>query len=137
MITIKCPNGHENVFDQPYAYHAGFSDRWVMYNDAGDLTLVWDTYDRSFSEFMKRLPDGFNTKPWSVVAAHIEAALEPAPHGGCWRFSNPPRCLTCGEPIEPVPGNPIYFVVYPGSVYLAKEGTGGCFTDVLRQRQAT
>lgn len=131
MITVRCPNGHENAFDQPWAYHAGFSDAWVMYNDAGDLTLYWSTYDPTFMEFVDRLPDGWNTRPWSLVREHVEAALKPAPRGGRWRFSNPPRCLTCGEPIEPVAGKLIYFVVYSGSLNPLPRDGGRRFADVL------
>ena len=37
--------GKENLFDQPYYYHAGFADQGFLYNDAGTLTLVWSVSD--------------------------------------------------------------------------------------------
>ena len=135
MITVVCPNGHANDFDQPWPYHAGFSDVCFLYNDDGDLTLWWDMYDETFSDYLGRLPESERNLALPKARAHIEAGLGPAPHGGKWRFSNPPRCLTCHAPIEPVPGSPIYFVVYPGSINLSAIDRKGCFADALAEEK--
>jgi hypothetical protein len=130
LITILCGNGHENVFDQPHPYHAGPSDIWHAYNDDGDLTIFWSSYDPALQVLINQLPDGWSTRPWSVVLDHVEAALPPAPHGGRWRFDNSARCRTCGDPIEAVPGKPIYVLVYPGSIDLTGE-SGPTLGDIL------
>jgi len=130
MIVKRCANGHENVFDQPWAYHAGFSDVGFLYNDAGDLTLVWSVYDLAYQALVGHLPSGPDGN--SARHALVDASLRPAPHGGRWRHGNPPRCLTCQEPIQIAPGQPIYFVVYPGSVDVQDFRNGAGFASVLR-----
>src|SRR5688572_30028089 len=97
-LTVKCKGcGRDNVFDQPYAYHAGFSDQGFLYDDAGTLTLVWSMFDPVFEEmFPERVP-------WTLVESdrrRFEERLRPAPSGGRWRFINPARCLHCAEPIS-------------------------------------
>jgi len=37
--------GFDNSFDQPYPFHAGFSNAGFLYNEAGNLTLVWSSFD--------------------------------------------------------------------------------------------
>ena len=95
---IKCGScGHANIFNQPYPYHAGFSDQGFLYNDAGHLTLTWSCYDPAF----ERIVGGKN--PWTLTLAEqqkVEDALLPAPSGGRWRFSNPARCLNCSSEIS-------------------------------------
>ncbi|SDS52262.1 hypothetical protein [Opitutus sp. GAS368] len=49
----------ETVFDQPYAYHAGFSDQGFLYDDAGSLTLVFGAYDPKFASVFGHL------MPWA------------------------------------------------------------------------
>jgi hypothetical protein len=39
-----------------------------------------------------------------------------APNGGCWRFSNPARCMHCTGPIAGSILNQINYVVYPDSI---------------------
>src|SRR6185295_8528842 len=61
---IKCGScGHANIFNQPYPYHAGFSDQGFLYNDAGHLTLSWSCYDPAF----ERIVGGKN--PWTLTLA--------------------------------------------------------------------
>jgi hypothetical protein len=58
---IKCAAcAHANIFNQPYPYHAGFSDQGFLYDDAGHLTLVWSCYDPAFKALLG------STCPWSL-----------------------------------------------------------------------
>ena len=111
---IKCAScGHANIFNQPYPYHAGFSDQGFLYNDAGHLTLTWSCYDPAFG----RIVGGKN--PWTLTLAEeqkLEDALLPAPSGGRWRFSNPARCLNCSSEISGPITRSIYYLLYDGSV---------------------
>src|ERR1022692_4482532 len=96
-LVVSCGGcGHENVFNQPYAYHAGFSDQGFLYDDSGHLTLVWSCFDPAFEALVGP------QNPWALGRddrRRLEEALLPAPSGGRWRFSNPPRCLRCSESI--------------------------------------
>jgi len=113
-LTVECNRcKKENVFEQPYAYHAGFENQGFLYNEAGNLTLVWSTYDPAFSEL---LPAG---SPWDFDAPmqkKIEDALPVSSKGDHWRFTNSPRCQHCGEIIGKPIGRSIYCFIYPGSV---------------------
>jgi len=44
--------GYENGFVQPYPYHAGFGNQGFLYNDAGNMTLVWSIYDRDYADLV-------------------------------------------------------------------------------------
>ena len=96
--VIKCSScSHANIFNQPYPYHAGFSDQGFLYNDAGNLTLTWSCYDPAFVMVAGK------KSPWALSLTEqkkIEDALLPAPSGGRWRFGNPARCLVCSSPIS-------------------------------------
>ena len=102
-----------NVFKQPYQYHAGFGNQGFLYNDAGTLTLVWSSYDAAYDAIVG------HRHPWALTTElqhKLEARLLPAPTGGSWRFSNPPRCRFCGHAIgEPI-GTNIYYLFYDGSI---------------------
>ena len=112
--VIKCSScGRANIFNQPYPYHAGFSDQGFLYNDAGNLTLTWSCFDPAFEALAGK------KSPWALSLADqqkIEDALLPAPLGGCWRFSNPARCLACGSPISDPNDRCIYYLLYDGSI---------------------
>ncbi len=114
MITISCSScGHKNGFDQPYPFHAGFADQGFLYNDAGNLTLIWSCYDPAYEAVV----GGGN--PWSLIAEQqslLESALCEAPSGGRWRFANPARCMKCTNPISGPITETIYYLRYPGSV---------------------
>ncbi len=114
MTTIDCPScGHSNEFAQPYPFHAGFSDQGFLYNDAGDLTLVWSAFDRDYVAIV-----GSNN-PWALAEdqqQRMEHALRDAPSGGKWRFVNPARCGKCGVPISGPMSQTVYYLVYPNSV---------------------
>jgi hypothetical protein len=114
--------GKDNVFDQPYRYHAGFSDQGFLYNESGDLTFVWASYD----PLMRRLFPG--KQPWVFDADEqrtFEEFLKPAPSGGRWKFINPARCVHCAEPISPPMMQDIYYVFYPGSISADSQKSGG------------
>ncbi len=114
MVTITCSScGHKNGFEQPYPFHAGFGDQGFLYNDAGNLTLIWSCYDPAYEAVVG------NDNPWSLTAEQrdlLESALCEAPSGGRWRFANPARCINCASPISSPITETIYYLRYPGSV---------------------
>ena len=122
-ITVHCASCcKDTVFDQPYPIHAGFSNQGFLYNDAGDLTFLWDSYD----PLMQRLFPGKH--PWTFGESEqqaFEQLLKPAPIGGRWRFANPARCPNCREPISPPMLKHIYYLRYPGSIDADDEKGGG------------
>lgn len=115
-LTVVCPAcGHVHFFNQPYAYHAGFGDQGFLYNDDGDLTLVWSAYDPTYESIAGP------SNPWVMTSEKkkkLEEWLPPAPRGGRWRFDNPARCATCKKQIAAPIGSNIYYLVYDGSVVL-------------------
>jgi hypothetical protein len=114
MIITCRACGTANEFEQPYAYHAGFANQGFLYNDDGDLTLVWSSFDPAYEAVVGP------HHPWALTDAQretFEKQLSPAPRGGRWRFANPPRCTRCRESIgSPIRGSNIYYLVYPGSI---------------------
>jgi hypothetical protein len=98
MVTIDCSScGNKNDFDQPYPFHAGFANQGFLYNDAGNLTLVWSSFDPAYEAIVgKRHPWGLSNEQRSL----LESALREAPFGGRWRFTNPARCKKCGQPVK-------------------------------------
>jgi|ERR1041384_3969112 hypothetical protein len=115
MIVIKCKScGQENRFEQPYAIHAGFSDEGFLYNDLGNQTLVWSSFDPAYEAIVGR------KHPWTLTPeeqAAFERALRPAPAGGNWRFANPARCSQCGDAISDPITRTIYYLFYPDSIH--------------------
>jgi uncharacterized protein YbjT (DUF2867 family) len=110
-----------------YPYHAGFGNEGFLYGDARLRTLVWSTFDPVYEALIGRV------RPWALgpdARAIIEAALQPAPGGGHWRFRNPPRSVACGEPIGPSIADGIYYLIDPESVIL--EPPERRFAQVLR-----
>jgi len=89
--------GKDNLFEQPYHYHAGFTDQGFLYNDAGTLTFVWSVCDPVIDKL-------FPGKPTWALNLHnrwrFEKMLLPAPDGGHWRFGNPARCIYCAKSIS-------------------------------------
>jgi hypothetical protein len=114
MVTITCAScGHPNHFEQPYPFHAGFGNQGFLYNDAGNLTLVWSSFDPAYEAIVGKL------HPWSLTMeqrALLEGALRDAPTGGRWRFVNPARCLKCANAISGPITETIYYLRFPGSV---------------------
>jgi hypothetical protein len=117
-FLVRCKHcGKDNIFDQPYPYHAGFTDQGFLYNDTGTLTLVWSMLDPV-------LIDLFSQKTlWTLNSSdrrQFEKRLHPAPIGGCWRFKNPARCAYCAKPISKPMLRSIHYLVYPGSILTDK-----------------
>ncbi len=114
MITVTCPScGHEIDFEQPHPIHAGFSNQGFLYNDAGDLTLVWSSFDPAYEMIVGKC------HPWGLTSeqqSSFEGALSEAPSGGRWRFINPARCQKCASPISGPISQTIYYLRYPGSI---------------------
>ena len=114
MVDVKCAScGLVNIFDQPYPYHAGFGDQGFLYNDEGNLTLIWSAFDPAFVAIVG------NWNPWVLTReqqTQFEDALLPAPSGGRWRFKNPARCKYCNAPISDPMNSSIYYVVFEGTV---------------------
>jgi hypothetical protein len=114
MVTIECAScGYKNDFEQPYPIHAGFSNQGFLYNDDGNLTLVWGSFDPAYEAIVGR------KHPWMLTAeerALFERSLVPAPSGGRWRFINQARCLKCTNPISGPIIQTIYYLLYPGSI---------------------
>lgn len=119
-LSIKCKHcGKETLFDQPYAYHAGFADQGFLYNDAGNLTLVWSIFDPVLNEMFP----GQTT--WVLSLSNrwgFEKMLLPAPDGGRWRFRNPARCIHCTKSVSGPMLRSIHYLVYPGSI-ITDQGT--------------
>jgi uncharacterized protein len=97
-IVVTCPEcGHDNVFRQPYPYHAGLADQGFLYSEKGHCTLSWSSFDPDYVGIAGR------QHPWMLSPAdreRLEARLSPAPDGTRWLFRNPARCLRCGHPIS-------------------------------------
>jgi|ERR1051325_47141 hypothetical protein len=114
MLVIKCKSCEwGNAFEQPYPYHAGHADQGFLYNDAGNLTLVWSSFDSCYKAIVGQ------KHPWTLSPedrAAFESALLPAPLGGRWRFNNPARCKQCGEAISEPITRTIYYLEYEGSI---------------------
>ncbi len=131
-IVVTCPHcGYGNVFHQPYPYHAGYGDQGFLYNESGNCTLSWSSFDRDYVGVV-----GLR-HPWDLTAADreaLEARLAPAPDGTRWSFKNPARCLRCGGSISgPITETP-YFLRYEGSVDRdVRCGWGAGLKDVLRR----
>ena len=122
MLTLTCKAcGETNAFDQPYPYHAGFGHQGFLYNDAGTLTLVWSSFDPTYESIVGE------KHPWMLSSAEqrsLEEALMPSPGDDNWRFSNPPRCMVCRQPIGESITTGIHYYVYRGSV-LTETADGG------------
>lgn len=128
-IKVKCKHcGHENQFDQPYAYHAGFGNQGFLYDDAGTLTLTWSSYDPAYVAVVGQ------KHPWALTQSDrdkLESRLRDAPSGGRWRFVNPARCLHCGGQISDSILHTIYYLLYLGSVE-AENGQRCRFGEYLK-----
>ena len=110
--TIQCSHcEHENAFAQPYPYHAGFGNQGFLYNEAGNRTLIWNSYDPEYVAIVG------NCHPWALAEEQqrkLEDCLLPDSDGR-WLFGNPARCLQCGQPISEPMNKNIYYLDYKGS----------------------
>ncbi|HEU0070096.1 MAG TPA: hypothetical protein VFS04_02265 [Alphaproteobacteria bacterium] len=128
-LKIKCAScGYENSFEQPYAYHAGFGNQGFLYNDAGNLTLIWSSFDPDYEKIIGR------KHPWALTAEEqnrLENLLRPAPSGGAWRFANHARCGQCSRSIHGSITETIYYLRYPDSLNLDPGPHSRRFADCL------
>lgn len=129
-LTVTCKAcGHANVMNQPYPYHAGFGDTAFLYNDAGNLTLTWGTYDDAYAKLLGKAEQW---QPPEEVKRAIEARLPRSPAGDRWRFANPARCAQCTAAIsEPMSNKSIYYLEFAGSIILGRAGTPSTLGDYL------
>ena len=133
-IVVTCPAcGHENVFHQPYPYHAGLSNQGFLYNESGDRTLIWSSFDRDYQAIAGQ------KQPWTldpVDQERLEERLLLAPDGTRWLFRNPARCLNCGHPISEPMTATAFYLRYDDSVdRAASRSQGHGLKDVLTQRR--
>lgn len=134
-LTVKCGKcGRENVFDQPFAYHAGFAEQGFIYSNSGHFTLVWSWNDPVMNRYrgIDAYPSVAHCFPPvgkavqerdAEMRRRFEDALRPAPDGSRWHFKNPARCIFCSEPISGSMFQTVHYLVYPGSV--VTDGPGG------------
>ena len=113
-IVVTCPScGHGTVFQMPWPFHAGYGDQGFLYNEAGDRTLIWSSFDPDYQAAVGSKP------PWALTDEErqkFEDRLPPAPSGGRWLFRNPARCVRCGNPISGPITETTYYLRYDGSV---------------------
>jgi hypothetical protein len=113
-LSIQCKHcGKDTLFEQPYPYHAGFTDQGFLYNDKGNLTLVWSVLDPALDKLFPAQPT------WTLSLLkrrRFEKMLLPAPDGGHWRFRNPARCIHCAKPISKPMLRSTHYLIYPGSI---------------------
>jgi hypothetical protein len=113
-MVIKCNScANENEFAQPYPYHAGFGNQGFLYNDDGNLTLVWSLYDSDY-EALVGSKDALHLT--EEDRATIESSLLPARFGGRFRFANPARCKQCRSEISGPMLRTVSYLVYDGSL---------------------
>jgi len=112
-VIVSCKHcGEVTNLEQPHPYHAGFGNEGFLYDDAGTCTLVWSSFDPDYTQLIGQ------KHPWTLTSEEqrkVEEALAAAPNGGRWRFSNPPRCASCGKPIGRPITEDIYYLLFPGS----------------------
>ena len=115
-MNVKCEScGFINGFKKKYLFHARFSNRGFLYNDEGNLTLTWDSYDPDYQRLVGIV------HPWGLSKEQqykFESVLKPAPFGGNRSFKNVPRCLNCHGPIGQSIIDTIYYLVFPNSLEL-------------------
>ena len=132
MVTITCtPCGSKNEFEQPHPYHAGFSNEGFLYNDEGNLTLVWSSFDPAYVAIVGK------KHPWNLTTEErvlFEGALHQAPSGGRWQFINPARCMKCASPISGPITPTIHCLLYPGSVVTDSAPSERCLKKFLSRR---
>lgn len=134
-IVVPCPNcGFGNTFQQPHPYHAGIATQGFLYNETGNRTLTWSSYDPEYVSVVGR------QHPWALAPEdrkRLEDRLAPAPDGTRWLFTNPARCVRCGHPISGPMTETIYYLRYDGSIDRDPALSGGPgLKDVLKPQRA-
>jgi hypothetical protein len=107
-MDINCPECRR-VFqvDQKYAYHAGFSNVGFLYCDTCPNLVVFSSFDPRYEEIVGKL------HPWTLNLYKkwkVERQLITCTCGGHFRFSAPPRCPLCNEPIPSILPDSIHFI---------------------------
>jgi hypothetical protein len=130
-VDVRCPScGASHEFPQPYPYHAGFGDTAFLYNEAGDRTLTWGTYDAAYLALL-----GAGGDPWCpppATRAQLEARLPPSPSGDRWGFAFPARCTRCRAALRaPMVEGEGYYLEWRGSVILGRAGLPSKLDDYL------
>ena len=128
-LVVECRRcGFANQFSQPYPYHAGFGDTVFLYNEAGNCTLAWGTYDPAYVNL-----SGDPWHPPRSLQARLEALLPPSPKGDRWGFEHPARCVSCQSAIrEPMIRGEVYYLEYSDSVVLGRAGLPSSLADVFQ-----
>ena len=134
LLIVQCPScGADNEFPQPYAYHAGFGDSVFLYNEAGNRTLVWGTYDPAYEALLAPEADAWRPPP--EVRTTLEARLPDSPEGDRWGFEYPARCTSCRALLrQPMVSGEIYYLEYPGSIILGRAGLPSTLAAYLALR---
>ncbi len=113
---LNCLNcGKTTLFDQPYPYHAGFGNQGFLYNETGNSTLVWSSFDSDYGAIVGE------KHPWRLTddeQGRIEETLLPSPDGSPWGFEFPARCSACGSKIADAIGHSIYYYFFNGGIGL-------------------
>ena len=121
----------EILFDAPPSTEdARLKDLAFLYNDAGNLTLVWTPTDPSYRSLFG------DRKPWELSPEQqnaFEVRLKPAPDGGQWRFSNSARCPSCGEAISAPITQCDLCLIYEGSLLLQHWISGSSLNRALKR----
>lgn len=137
FLTVDCPScGAEHDFPQPYPYHAGFGDSVFLYNEAGNRTLVWGTYDPAYIALLG--PGGDPWHPGSEVIEALERRLPLSPAEDRWTFHAPARCTACQGVLRPaMPESDLYYLEFPDSVILGRAGAPSTLQQYLSSRPST
>jgi hypothetical protein len=124
LTCKKC--GNPNEFNQPYPYHAGFSDMGFLYNESGNSTLTWSMYDPYFIRLFPQMA-AWDLSP--LQKERFETILPPSPKGDRWSFTASARCLKCKSSISDPMGSTIYFLLYPDSINTSGPGKDGLWLE--------
>lgn len=107
-MILTCPNCKEKIkLRQKYFYHAGFSNRGVLYCDKDSSTLKFGSYNPNYQRIVG------SKHPWTLTVdekAQLENHLAPCRCGGRFRFSAPPLCPFCKESLASLLPDDIHFI---------------------------
>lgn len=107
-MELICPHCREEIrLKQQYQYHAGFSNRVVLYCDSCPSILEISSYDYHLLTILGK------TDPWAMppdIQSTLESRLQSCSCGGCFRVSAPPRCPFCGNDISSLLKGKFYFI---------------------------
>jgi hypothetical protein len=107
-MDICCKTcGVATKIPQPYAFHAGFSNRGFLYNDSRAAIIEFSPYN------LKYVAAVGDKHPWALNAeekSKVEKALKPDPAGGKFRFDAHPRCPACNAELPDLLPDDVHFV---------------------------